>query len=246
MGIGRGLAGNEDGDGVGWGRGHGRGRGGDADEVEPLGFSLVLQEPARQRAGCDFKRARRDAENHRGRKNSLFLPVPPSAPFPGPGTEALVPRAQPPALGRRRRRRQPAVPWQPGRPPCACCSRWGHGVSTEGPGTGSGWCWAPAGCTAPSLQRRHLGQRVGETQPGQNPEITRSPWWLPAAGQGVGLSPVPCAGGHPLAGVTPLPGSPAHALNMALRGTFGDREKQKGLAEHKATVPPRCCWGSGR
>lgn len=235
---------------MGWGWGHGRGWGGDADEVEPLSFSLVLQDPARQMAGCDFKRARRDAENHRGRKNSLFLPVPPSSPFPGPGTEALVPRAQPPAPGRRRRRRQPAAPWQPGRPPCACCSRWGHGVSTVGLGPGGqvvlGAYRVHRTVPAAPTPRAAGGGNPAWPEPQDNTEpVVKPRCW---AGRG---GSVPCLVlrvtiasplAHPLARVPRPPcATPEHGAAGGLLGT--GTGKGAGRAQgHSAAALPLGLW----
>lgn len=65
------------------------------------------------------------SKNHRGRKNSRFLPGPPPSPAPGRAAEAAEP-PEPPVTPSHQR-----SPWQPGCPSCASC--WECGVSTRHP-----------------------------------------------------------------------------------------------------------------
>lgn len=61
-----------------------------------LPFALALMLSGTWGGSCQVKTSnehRCDAENHRGRKNSLFLPVPPCLPSPGWVAEAAVPPA---------------------------------------------------------------------------------------------------------------------------------------------------------
>lgn len=119
--------------------------------LSPFALALVLG--GTRGGSCrtrDFKRAcRRDAQNHRGRKNSPFFPPgPPRPPSPGRVAEVAVPPPQtaphsaltPPSSGsaaeRRGRGGGRPCPWRPRCPPCACCSCWGRGVSTA---AGGGW-----------------------------------------------------------------------------------------------------------